>query len=138
MDSDGGAIINREGISNLLRERIPALLGIYAFGSQLDGTAGGRSDLDLAVLVAGYADPRQLWEVSAELADLTGLQVDLLDLRAASTVMQHQVITSGEQLWALDSQAGLYETFILSEKLAFDESRRELLEDIRKRGTIYG
>lgn len=88
--------------------------------------------------MAGYADPRLLWKTSTQVADQTGLAVDLLDLRAATTVMQHQVVTGGEQLWAADSQADLYETFILSEKLALDELRREQLEDIRKRGTIYG
>lgn len=33
------------------------LLAIYAFGSRVQGTANAQSDLDLAVLVEGYADP---------------------------------------------------------------------------------
>ena len=38
------------------------------------------SDLDLAVLVAGYAEPLALWELAGDLADLVGCPVDLLVL----------------------------------------------------------
>ena len=111
---------------------------MYAFGSRIDGTAGVDSDLDLAVLVAGYAGPLTLWALSGDLADQAGCPVDLLDLRAASTVMQHQVITIGQRWWAGDSQAALYEAAILSEKTALDTARAGLLDDIQKRGTVYG
>jgi hypothetical protein len=64
--------------------------------------------------------------------------VDVLDLRAASTVMQYQVISTGQRWWASDGQAALYEAAILSEKTALDSARAGLLDDIQKRGTIYG
>ena len=130
--------MNRETILEMLQSRVPGLLAIYAFGSRPQGTAGPQSDLDLAVLVAGYADAVALWELSGELADLVACPVDLLDLRAASTVMQYQIITTGQRWWAGDAQAALYETVILSEKTALDTARAGLLDDIRKRGTIYG
>ncbi|HEY6527754.1 MAG TPA: nucleotidyltransferase domain-containing protein [Cellvibrionaceae bacterium] len=66
-------------------------MAIYAFGSRIQGNSTPDSDLDLAVLVAGYAKPEQLWHLAQDLADLTGYPVDLLDLRAASTVMQFQI-----------------------------------------------
>ena len=113
-------------------------LGIYAFGSRIQGTANAQSDLDLAVLVAGYADPLQLFEMANQLADKLGYEVDLLDLRAASTVMQFQVITTGRRLWAKDVRADLFDVFVLNEKLAFDEVRAEQLNEIRETGSIYG
>ena len=131
-------MINRQAILELLQRRVPDLLAIYAFGSRIQGTAGPDSDLDLAVLVAGYADPLALWALSGDLADLAGCPVDLLDLRAASTVMQHQIITIGQRCWAQDAQAALYEAAILSEKTALDTARAGLLSDIQKRGTVYG
>ena len=73
-----------------LRQALPGLLAVYAFGSRVHGTASPNSDLDMAVLVAGYADPIALWTLASDLADLAGCPVDLLDMRAASTVMQHQ------------------------------------------------
>ncbi len=49
------------------------------------------------MLVAGYADPLLLWNLASDLADMAGCPVDLLDLRAASTVMQYQVITTADK-----------------------------------------
>ncbi|MDF0679302.1 MAG: nucleotidyltransferase domain-containing protein [Nitrosomonas sp.] len=130
--------MKRDALIHSLQIRIPDLLAIYAFGSRIQGTARLDSDLDLAVLVAGYADPLILFEVANELADVAGYAVDLLDLRAASTVMQYQIITTGERWWTLDMQAALFEAFILSEKTALDVARAGLLADIRRRGTVYG
>lgn len=130
--------MKRDALIHSLQTHIPNLLAIYAFGSRIQGTARPDSDLDLAVLVASYADPLTLFEVANELADVAGYVVDLLDLRAASTVMQYQIITTGERWWALDVQAALFEASILSEKTALDEARAGLLADIRQRGTVYG
>ncbi len=115
------------------------LLAIYAFGSRVQGMANAQSDLDLAVLVEGYADPVVLWELSAKLAEIAGCEVDLLDMRTASTVTQYQMITTGERWWAKDVlQVGLFESMVLSEKTNLDEARAPLLADIQARGSVYG
>jgi len=118
--------------------RLPQAMAIYAFGSQVQGTAGVGSDLDLAVLVSGYADPLVLWDLAGSLADVAGCEVDLLDLRAASTIMQYQVISTGQRLWAADVSAGLFECYVLSEKTALDSARAPLMADIALRGEVYG
>ena len=119
-------------------ERLPQAMAIYAFGSQVQGTAGVGSDLDLAVLVSGYADPLVLWDLAGSLADVAGCEVDLLDLRAASTIMQYQVISTGQRLWAAGVSAGLFECYVLSEKTALDSARSPLMADIALRGEVYG
>jgi predicted nucleotidyltransferase len=134
----GGDDLNRHALVEHLRERVPGLLAVYAFGSRIRGTANERSDLDLAVLVGGYADPLLLWRLADDLAERAGCPVDLLDLRGASTVMQYQIVTTGERWWAADVQAAIYEAAILSEKTELDRGRAGLLEDIGERGTIYG
>jgi len=63
--------------------------------------------------------------------------VDLLDMRAASTVMQYQILTTGIRLWARQPQAGLFESYVLSEKTALDTARAGLLTDIMQQGKIY-
>ncbi|MEE9354914.1 MAG: nucleotidyltransferase domain-containing protein, partial [Methylococcaceae bacterium] len=93
--------VNDQRLRNLLADDSPLLseilsvltktLAVYAFGSRIQGTEDAKSDLDLAVLVAGYADPLTLWDLSSKLADLAGCEVDLLDMRKASTVMQYQI-----------------------------------------------
>jgi len=128
----------KESIIHLIRSHVPALLAIYAFGSRIARTSDENSDLDLAVLVDGYAEPLALFELAGIVADAAGCSVDLLDLRAASTVMQYQIVTTGLRWWQKDAQAALYEAAILSEKTALDTARMGLMADIEKRGSVYG
>ncbi|MBH3341825.1 nucleotidyltransferase domain-containing protein [Pseudomonas mendocina] len=131
--------MNKVVLIELLRSRLDGLLAVYAFGSRIQGTADECSDLDLAVLVPGYADPLTLWELASEAADIAGCQVDLLDLRRASTVMQQQVLMKGERWWAAEGvEAGLFECAVLSEKLELDRARALLLRDIERDGRVYG
>lgn len=129
--------MNQEIIVKRVQDLLPNLLALYAFGSRIQGNAGTDSDLDLAVLVAGYADPLLLFDLAGELADVADCAVDLLDLRAASTVMQYQIITTGVRWWQKDSQAALFESAILSEKTELDEARGALIDDIQQRGSVY-
>jgi predicted nucleotidyltransferase len=130
--------MNHEALVAHLRGRFPNLLAIYLFGSRADGTAGPQSDFDIAILNDGPLDPLALWDLASDLAEIAACPVDLVDLRAASTVLQYQVITKGIRLWHRDVQAGIYEAFILSEKTALDERRADLIDDIVKDGRVYG
>ena len=121
-----------------LRATWPELLAMYAFGSRVKGNANADSDLDLAVLLPGYAAPLRLWELSSQLSEVVGCPVDLLDLRAATTVMQYQVLMQGRKLWSLEPAAGLFEAFVLSEYTQLGEARAGLLADIAKNGRVYG
>lgn len=130
--------MNGAALVEMLCMRLDGLLAIYAFGSRVHGTADERSDLDLAVLVQGYADPLVLWALASEAEEIAGCPVELLDLRRASTVMQ-QVLTKGERWWAAHGdEAGLFECAALSEKLELDRARAALLRDIERDGRVYG
>lgn len=131
--------IDRATVVRTLRHELgERLLAIYAFGSRIAGQARQDSDLDLAVLLAGKADPVALWNLAQELAVTLDLDVDLIDLRDASTVMQYRVITSGERWWTRDTQADLFEAFVLNDKMALDEARAPLLADIEREGHVHG
>ncbi|MBF0189677.1 MAG: nucleotidyltransferase domain-containing protein [Magnetococcales bacterium] len=121
-----------------LLDRIPQVWAIYGFGSRVTGGADASSDLDLAILTPTRIDPLTLWELSGELAILAGCPVDLLDLRAASTVMQYQVITTGRPFRTLNTtQTALFECFVCSEKTDLDEARRPLIQQIQREGRIH-
>ena len=125
----------------VLQSRLPNLMAIYAFGSRVSGDASENSDWDLAVLVAGYVPPVVLWELSGALADVTGTDVDLIDLRAASTVMQYQVLTLGERWWLCAESAtlvGVWEAAMLSEMTELNSARAGLMADIAASGVVYG
>jgi len=124
-----------------LQQRLPKLMAVYAFGSRFEHSgvmAHTHSDLDLAVLVEAYSDPVTLFELASELADITQCPVDLLDFRAASTVMQNQILTRGQRLWAKDFRAGLFEAAMLNEKIYLDQMRQGLILDVQKRGAVHG
>ena len=131
-------LVDEGEVVSAIRSAFPNALAIYAFGSRITGTANADSDLDLAVLVAGYADPLKLWDVANNLADKIACPVDLLDMRSASTVMQYQILQTGRRLWGKTLEAGLFECFVLSEKTALNSLRSELLTDIQTRGHVYG
>ena len=131
--------MDRDAIIHLLQQRLPGLLAIYIFGSRAQGTAGAASDLDLAVLAPTKIDPIVLWEVTAALMPLADSEVDLVDLRRATTVMQHQVVTTGTLWWVSDALAvNLWELQVLREKMELDEARAPLLADIARTGVVYG
>lgn len=45
-----------------------AIVAKCCIDSQINGTAGKSSDLDLAVLVPSYADVIELWDISSDIA----------------------------------------------------------------------
>ena len=110
MISDLQAKLDPKGpVVTCIRARFADVLAIYAFGSQLSNVAG-----------------------------IAGCMVDLLDLRAATTVMQYQVISTGLRLWSVGLQADLFECYVLSAKTALDTARAPLLADIAASGKVHG
>jgi uncharacterized protein len=74
-----------------------------------------------------------LWEAGEAVARTLEVDVDLVDLRKASTILQHQVITTGRRLFAdQPDEAERYELFILSAKMDLDIARAPLITDIQK------
>jgi len=133
------AKIDQAAVVQTLRVELgERLLGIYAFGSQVSGQARRDSDLDLAVLLAGKTDPVELWNLAQEIATRIDREVDLVDLRDASTVLQYRVVTTGVRWWARDTQVDLFEAFVLNQKTTLDEARAPLLADIAREGHVHG
>ena len=127
-----------EKVSQHLQRCLSDAQAVYVFGSYASGDSQAHSDLDVAVLLPKKTDPVVLWRLAGELADLANVSVDLVDLRAASTVLQYQILTKGRCVWAKDVSVGVFEVFVLSEKTALDTARAGLLEDIQKDGMIHG
>jgi predicted nucleotidyltransferase len=131
--------LSDSGIIEALRTALPQARALYLFGSRADGSARKDSDLDLAVLTDPPMDTVALWEAGEAVARTLDVDVDLVDLRKASTVLQHQIITKGRRLFAdQPGDAERYELFILSAKMDPDIARAPLLADIAREGTVHG
>ncbi|MCB1882980.1 MAG: nucleotidyltransferase domain-containing protein [Geminicoccaceae bacterium] len=116
----------------LLRERLPGLMAVYHFGSTADGTAWPSSDVDLAVMGEGLVDGPALWNLRPELERVFGRDVDLLDLRRVSSVMQNQVLL-GRRLWCRDPAAvDWQETAMLGMYRDLRELRVPILAELLK------
>jgi len=122
-----------------IRARVDGCLAVYRFGSW--GTLDQRSDsdIDLAVLAPAPLDPVARWDLAQQLASLAGRDVDLVDLHKASTVLRYQVIAYGERLFSADAATvERFEDQVFSRYVRFNEARSAILEDVKKRGSIYG
>ena len=127
----------------MLQRRVPGLLAVYGFGSRIQGTARADSDLDMAVLVAGYADVLLLWQRSGELADIAGCAVDLLDLQPHSPAMGQK---DGEKWTAAadlqptisksDSLLDMGQHLIRRERLGVPQSARDVFALLAQGGWI--
>ena len=122
-----------------LREEFTELLAVYRFGSF--GTEYERpgSDLDLVVYAGSSLPVVELWNVAQKLAAAVGRDVDIVDLATASTVMRSQVIRGGERVYCADELAcETFENYMYSSYARLNEERREILQDILRRGSVYG
>ena len=130
--------MNFDPVISYFQTQLPDLMAIYAFGSRVSQKANADSDLDLAILVPTPIPTLSIWNMMNELANIVGCPVDIVDLRNATTVMQHQVINTGIRLWEKMNSGRMFEVFVYNQKLDLDERRRDLLNDIQKSGRIYG
>ncbi len=122
-----------------LRKSVPGLIALYRFGSQANCTARRDSDVDLAVLARDTISNLRRFELAQELAVHLHRDVDLVDLRNASTVMRMQVLSTGTCLNTQDESARReFEMYAYSDYARLNEERSEILRGIAKRGLVYG
>jgi len=131
---------NRDGeIVLALLKAIPDLIAIYRYGSTVEGSEHPSSDVDLAILAPAPIESRRTWDLAQELAALLGCDVDLIDLRSVSTVMQMQVVSKGLAIHIGDDPARVqFENTVFSLYVRLNEERRAILDRVREGRSIYG
>ncbi len=128
-----------ETLIRAIREFIPDCQAIYRFGSWGTPAQKHDSDIDLAVLSSSILETVSCWELAQSLASLAGCNVDLVDMLRASTVLRMQVLASADRLYCADDYGvELFEDVVFSSYARLNEERRELVADVRARGSVYG
>lgn len=123
---------------DLLRKDIPDLAGVYLFGSQATGAARPRSDVDLAVFAHREIEPGKLAAAREAIARLLLREVDLVDLAAANTILQMQVLQDGVLVAVDDAAAvGNFELRVLHDYRDLKIRRADIEADIVKRGRVH-
>lgn len=118
---------------------VPDLRAVYRYGSAGGNYARVDSDIDLAVLADQPLSFDELSRLTVELMRLTGREVDLNDMRRLPVTLRVQIVADGCRLFATDvGAADEYAARTLSDYARLNEERKFILEDVRRRGSIYG
>lgn len=121
-----------------LRAILPELEAVYVYGSTATGRDTPHSDVDIAVLAETPLPAEALFSARQACESVLRRDVDLVDLRRASTVLQFQVLKDGVMLHGQASRtAAEFEVFILRSYEDLQIRRRGLVQDIVQRGTVY-
>ena len=122
-----------------LHTTLPSLRAVYLFGSVVTEHFTEDSDIDIAVLTSEPMDALLRWELIQQLAIALNRDVDLVDLSTASTVMQFQVVSTGERIFTADATAmEWWELKVYQLYLTLNDDRKPILEAIQQTGRIYG
>lgn len=122
----------------LVCEQMPEVRLVYLFGSRATGTSNNDSDWDIALLDATKLAAPSKWQLSSDLANRLNADVDLVDLREASTVLKMQVVESGQLLFDAGDFAPDFETCVLSMYGNLQEARADIVDNfvryVKKKG----
>ena len=129
-------------ITALVIEYYPHVQGIYLFGSYLTEDEWPDSDVDLALLVppleAGQVRHLAMSECSLALSRVLGKEVDLLNARTVSTVVQKEIITQGRLLYCADRYAvDEFEMLTISLYQKLNEERSDIISSALADGRFY-
>lgn len=112
---------------------------IYLFGSAARNELREDSDIDIAFLGKLNLNEYDIFMKAQELAFLLKRDVDLIDLRKASTVFKKEVVEKGKVISCNDNnERMLFEMRTLKEYAMLNEERNEIIKNIRERGSVYG
>ncbi len=113
-----------------LFEDDPRVLGVWLFGSQADGTATPRSDIDLGVLFDRALTFKEELAFEVAVSEVLGTEdVDVVDVQRANLLFRFRVI-AGELLYERDYER--VSDFIertLIEHRDFEPRAQAMLED---------
>ncbi len=124
-------------IVNLLREKVSPDL-IYIFGSTVKGTSHKNSDLDIAFLPGSDINEYEIFILAQELAEKVNIDVDLVNLKKASTVFQAQIIATGSIIYCSDEQIRMnFEMNALKMYAKLGEERKVIIDKVKESGTVF-
>ena len=111
----------------------PDLQAVYLFGTYGTDEEWPDSDVDIALLLpwkkSKEAGSLMMSDLRFELESLLNKDVDLINLREVSTVLQKEVIVAGRRIYCADEYAtDEFEMLVLSYYQKLSEERRDILQ----------
>jgi uncharacterized protein len=133
--------MDREEIIASVRKHYPKAQGIYLFGTFGTDLERPASDLDLALLIPPTDARKEInlgfGACHDELVELTGRNVDLINLREVNTVFQNEIINEGRLIYSAD-EAGIdaFEMKVMSAYQKLNDERAAILREIELTGRV--
>jgi uncharacterized protein len=124
-----------------LQKNAPRLQGIYLFGSRAAGGHKDDSDIDIAMLLHPAAAKKmnglQMFTLQCDMTFELNIPVDLINLRQVNTVMQMEIIHTGERIFCADAYAcEEFEMLTLSFYQKLNEERGDIMARIMRSNRI--
>lgn len=120
----------------LIQELKPHTL--ILFGSSVKGYFRDDSDIDVAFISTVDVKSYDLYLIAQALVMEIGREVDLVDLRQASTVFKAQIIGLGQVIYSYDpKKLAEFQIQALKEYALLNEERAEILKTISIRGSVF-
>lgn len=112
---------------------------ILLFGSYSRNSQNAESDVDLAIKVKKEIQPKELFEIKRKLEDIFEKDVDLIDLNNTQDGIRYEILMNGVTIYVKDDlKFELYKLDMYREYLELNESRKSIIDNIKKGGKIYG
>ncbi|WP_209122133.1 nucleotidyltransferase domain-containing protein [Alkalihalobacillus sp. BA299] len=111
---------------------------IYLFGSYAKGTMTEDSDVDIAYFSNSSLTSYENFMLAQHLADLVKKEVDLIDIKQASTVFQAQIVGFGKIIYCSNEKNRKeFEMLTLKMYAKLNEERKPILDQIKESGKVY-
>lgn len=140
-------VVNKVNFELQLKEAINLIIkyfnpiAIYLFGSASRNELREDSDIDLGFLTDYNAqiDEYDKFIKAQELADIFKRDVDLVHINSASSVFKVQITYNGKVIYCSNNNKRMiFEMRALKEYAVLNEERKEIIDNIRESGTVYG
>jgi uncharacterized protein len=130
------------GIIQTVLRHHPQIQAIYHFGSYGTEYEREESDVDVALLLSPdeskIAGSPLMNELHCELEGLLNKDVDLINLRLVSTVLQKEVVAANQCIYQGDKRATQeFEMLTLSHYQKLNEERKEIIDSALTGGRFH-
>jgi len=120
-------------IKKILANKLSAKL-IYVFGSMVKDKVRNDSDIDIAILTDKQIDEYTLYMVSQQLADELKREVDIVDLRKASTVFKAEILRTGKLIYNFNNKIKMaFQLNVLKQYALLNEERKGIINRIQNK-----
>jgi uncharacterized protein len=107
---------------------------VYIFGSMVKNRVRNDSDIDIAILTDKQIDEYKLYMVSQQLADELKREVDIVDLRNASTVFKAEILRTGKLIYNSDNMIKMaFQLNVMKQYALLNEERKGIVNRIQNK-----